>query len=544
MTKVTKQKLQKRKSFQTDFTFDKDQNCISYKKETFVYQSALRDSTVFRCQVKGCVATIKIDKSKTKILGGKVPTHTSHDRPSLQSRLSTPSTPNTQTVRRGARENNSVSIKNNAQVPNTRVATPNHDDQPVPSVGINTTLCSKSSGPGAAVENDNLADSLKKQIVELKMLQEAMIEQLIDKEKTVLTKERIIQEKEKTIELLMRQIHDMEIELKQKSPSSLSASVSPNPKTQHQKKTKSRPTSKYTATSSDLVKSNNLESSSVGDNITYLNKCSLIGDSHCRGMGYYLRRYLNRVETFFKPGSGFVGIRDSSTVSMSNMMPDDKIVYLCGTNDVPDRNWCEAFKAVDQILDNHQAQHLCFILVPIRWDCPQLNNRVQKFNNLLRDKLRTKHISYLDPNYFLRPWHYAKDGLHLNINGKRLLSLKIKYHFEKASVLCEHPMLESRVPLTDGHEVSLGNVSVSVPSNVIPTCNKSKQTLCNSFQFDQSYSYDLSGLNLMNNVPTPSPNINSCTVFPTLPITTPSIPVGDLSPESTFTLSPRTSRAL
>ncbi|KAL1456070.1 hypothetical protein WDU94_000824 [Cyamophila willieti] len=304
-------------------------------------------------------------------------------------RLSTPTTP----VRSEGRVVNSVSSKNTS----TRVASPSQEEPVMIDVGINTTPCSQSSKSVGVVCDDPVAESLRKQIVELKVLHEAMVEQLIDKEKTVLTKERIIQEKEKTIETLMRQIHDMEIELNQKSSTSVTASTNPVNKTQKKKKKKN-----VTHETHELVKPSN-DKHSVNDVPPYcVKKCSLIGDSHCRGLGYYLRRYLNKVESFFKPGSGFVGIRDSSTVSMSEILPEDKIIYLCGTNDVPDRDWSMALNAVDHILDKYETQQLCFILVPIRWDSVHLNNRVQRFNNLLRDKLKSKQVLYLDPNYFLR----------------------------------------------------------------------------------------------------------------------------------------------
>uniref|UniRef100_A0A8D8RB99 Uncharacterized protein n=1 Tax=Cacopsylla melanoneura TaxID=428564 RepID=A0A8D8RB99_9HEMI len=284
-----------------------------------------------------------------------------------------------------------------------------------------------------------------------------------------------------------------------------------------------------------------------------IRKCNVIGDSHCRGLGYHMRRYVDRVETMFKPGSGFVGIKDSSTMSMSNLAPEDKVVYFCGTNDVQDRNWDEAFSSVDYIMSKYKPSQLCFVLVPIRWDKPYLNKYVQQFNNKLRDKLKSKSVSYLDPNYSLRPWHYARDGMHLNTNGKRLLCLKLKNHLVRVAELSCHPMTESREigtggNETDGHVVDRNN-SCYVPTDM--TCEphtrddstphlhntRVNRSLGNSFALDQSYMYDMGHLSLLNNTSVQTPNITNMSHFPTLPVTTP-ITI-DLSGDSTFTITPQ-----
>ncbi|KAI5692624.1 hypothetical protein M8J75_014225 [Diaphorina citri] len=71
----------------------------------------------------------------------------------------------------------------------------------------------------------------------------------------------------------------------------------------------------------------------------------------------------------------------------------------------------------------------------------------------------------------------------------------------------------------------------------------SNQSLIDSnFALDQSYSYDLTHLNLLSNVnSTPWPNVNNVKLFPCLASTstTPNLPPNNVSLESTFSFSPR-----
>lgn len=278
---------------------------------------------------------------------------------------------------------------------------------------------------------------------------------------------------------------------------------------------------------------------------------NIIGDSHCRGLKYHLRRYSHKIETMFKPGSGFVGIRDSSTMSMSNLTSEHRVVYICGTNDVPDRNWDDAFHSVDHILSKFDTKQLCFVLVPVRWDKPHLNQYVQQFNHKLREKLKSKNVTYLDPNFYLRPWHYARDGLHLNSNGKRLLCLKLKTQIERATEFCKHPVIESRETGTcDNARVVISHTLCNVPTSDSSFLPQSRlgSTPCipnigidrnmgTSFAFDQSYMYDMGHMSLSNpSAQTPHVNISDMNQFPILPVLT---PVVNLTFDSTFQTTPQ-----
>lgn len=117
-------------------------------------------------------------------------------------------------------------------------------------------------------------------------------------------------------------------------------------------------------------------------------------------------------------------IRKSSTTKMEQISPNEKFYFFFGTRDIEKGNF-STLDPIEYIRGKYNKQGSCFILVPNRWDKPYLNDAIHKFNEKLKNILQNHKVPYLDPNEFLRTEHYARDGLQLNIRGKRLLSLKL-----------------------------------------------------------------------------------------------------------------------
>uniref|UniRef100_A0A8D9EVV7 Uncharacterized protein n=1 Tax=Cacopsylla melanoneura TaxID=428564 RepID=A0A8D9EVV7_9HEMI len=562
-------------SFNLSFTHDKLKKSVTFRNDTYVFKHPQSDgSGVYRCSVRGCTSNIRINRNKTKILGGTY----NHDHTSLNtstsSRLSLVSKPDdvqSKAPDKGGRELtcdlSQTSIQPPPQLPspstdstsetNTRVSTispasplavpteqhsivPESHDAPHVSnqdtsscVVIESTPCPKTSDPCEVTEKS--VGTLKSQIGELKILRDTLIDQIMEKEKIIINQGD-------TINSLKKEVTKLEMELNKKK----------TPKKSRRAKGDNKDGNKECIDIDISQEESNFNFTTAGtnnktsqhqtneNNVNKIRNCSLLGDSHCRGLGYYLRRYLDNVETFFKPGGGFIELKDSCTFAMSQLSPEDKVIFFCGTNNIQDRDWSKVFSAVDEVLAKYNACNLCFVLVPIRWDRPDLNRLVQKFNNRLREKLKEKKISYLDPNYFLRPWHYAKDGLHLNINGKRLVSLKLKYYLGKASMFCDQPIPEQFTGSKVNSVIDNNCSSIdSRVSNDVPTCSKysgSNQTPSSSFAHDQTYVYDLDHLALMSNL--------SSSLCVTPNIMTRPIPVLDTSVinvssrDSTFSFSP------
>ncbi|KAI5714261.1 hypothetical protein M8J76_013801 [Diaphorina citri] len=149
----------------------------------------------------------------------------------------------------------------------------------------------------------------------------------------------------------------------------------------------------------------------------------IVGDSHVRGLQQEISKHVHYADTFFKPGAGYEALVDVPLCD--NNTYENKFIYLCGTNDVQSKDWGVIRTSVESIINKHQDKRVLFILVPLRWDKPQLNYFVNKFNLMLIKLFKEKRVSYMDPNYFLRPWHYTKHGLHLNGRGKKVLAFKI-----------------------------------------------------------------------------------------------------------------------
>lgn len=461
-------------------------NSVDFKGYNYIYTTTKRNKQhVYECPNTLCKSRIILDETKTKFSSGYL-IH-NHSDESLEPNKKTenknktnkiPKTSN-QIQKSGSKsecnsetKKPSVNLKanepiDNTNLPQTRDATLKSQNELTPDKNDNksksTTPCSESN---ASLELK--FKSAENKISELIKLHDSLIDQIMQKEKIIINKDLEIETLKNQLESAQTK-HD-------------NSSLNKNTKRPHNEGKKQKVKFYKNGVNSEPMNVTSVTASNHHNKLNeFVDKCHLIGDSHCRGLVYYLKRYIEKVESFFKPGSGFIGIRDSSTSNMNNLSQNERVIYFCGTNDIESRNWSLVFESIQHILTKHKNHQCCFILVPLRWDRPHLNNVIHKFNKKLKALLHKHDIPYLDPSYFLRPWHYARDGLHMNINGKRLLSIKLKNylknsatHFgqrvDNTSQVVRGPSLNSQ---TNHQVLEPTTSSYSNRVNPIPRCNVS-----------------------------------------------------------------------
>ncbi|KAL1448280.1 hypothetical protein WDU94_010924, partial [Cyamophila willieti] len=155
-------------------------------------------------------------------------------------------------------------------------------------------------------------------------------------------------------------------------------------------------------------------------------------DSHVRGLRDHISEFLPRgckAEACFQPGGGYETIATTHTRSpnLVNPQPHDPVVLLCGTNDVCATQWEVIQRAITDLSRMFQhCHHVCVVGVPFRFNNKKLNFHINRMNSKIKHFVKsTPNIEFIDPNKFLKPKDYARDGIHLNKSGKSKLSRKI-----------------------------------------------------------------------------------------------------------------------
>ncbi|KAI5708359.1 hypothetical protein M8J77_021188 [Diaphorina citri] len=418
------------------------------ENEKFIYNVPQSDgSLLYKCIVEKCTAKVKIDKkTKSKIVGGHF-VHANHPAPKPSIKKTNDNgqqTPNRKSIKPTSHVNSqpnkkSIGSPNQANPVTTPKKSVNHTNHM--STQTSPTTISVSPDDLDETFSDCCSENSKKlqkalaQIEELKLLRDSLIEKIMEKERTIIQLEE------------NNERHKTNSDDKRNSDKS---------KDGENKKFDRNYSSKRTP---------NIRSSNT--------KCHLIGDSHVRALSQHLREdHDENVDALCKPGAGFEAIQETPPINTQSNSKDH-IVIFCGTNDVQSNDWSKVKQAISNIINKYKTHHLSFILVPVRWDRPYVNTRVAQFNAMLRNFFKDKNISYLDPNFYLRPWHYAKDGIHMNRKGKRLICLKIKtqlldrvYEAESRPVALNLGANVSSTPQIPSTSTNIySDVSMILPSN-------------------------------------------------------------------------------
>lgn len=165
--------------------------------------------------------------------------------------------------------------------------------------------------------------------------------------------------------------------------------------------------------------------------------CFLIGDSHVRGLQDLFSQITPtscKIGSFFQPSAGFhdiaeVHVQSPNLINAHNL---DCIVIMCGTNDVCSSPWYTMQKALDILLLKFRpCKQILVIGIPLRYNITRLNSHTHRLNTKIKKYVMNKssihnQVTYIDSTKFIKPRHYARDGLHFNKLGKIKLCEKIK----------------------------------------------------------------------------------------------------------------------
>uniref|UniRef100_A0A8D9BMT8 Uncharacterized protein n=1 Tax=Cacopsylla melanoneura TaxID=428564 RepID=A0A8D9BMT8_9HEMI len=183
------------------------------------------------------------------------------------------------------------------------------------------------------------------------------------------------------------------------------------------------------------------------NNKTKTKKIYIFSDSHGRGLSALLRDIIFEpdceVFSLIKPNATFQEVTSSIPEICKNFGPNDIVIVLAGTNDIPlckckpDRTcldsglpWCQFNSTKMLNLQNLKklAKQTNIIVnsVPYRFDkLAFLSTNIFETNNFLSTMCRRFGFHFFDNISFLTRRHFTKHGLHLNRWGKRLLVTKL-----------------------------------------------------------------------------------------------------------------------
>lgn len=452
----------KRNSLTPDFVFDNDQNTVLYKNETFVYQNTLRDCVVFKCQIQNCVARVKVNKGKTKILTG-TPTHTFHNRQG---------TPNSKVVTESKTNN---------------VSSPTHNIKQS-ALPASPCVITKSTSSGNKIQDTS---SLS-----------------INIGQSNIAKSNPQNNKESKKDKSMHQTQDAHIplsysdQLKQNLPRTslpipaIPANVpTPNIVTQASNNDEVlQLTLKLSARESEIVQlkekveileqllsryqtDNKPDSALPQTNNDSNFTCHILGDSHVRGLRDIFTGLLPadcNVQASFHPGAGFHEIAATHIQSPNfvKTSPNDRVILICGTNDVCSTQWEIVKKALDVLLNKFQTCLKTYVVgVPHRYNDKKINYHIDKFNTKIKFYLQSKlsNSAFIDPRKLINNKDYAADGLHLSKAGKIKFCKKLGKRIILSPAVPE-PSNQQCTQKTE-HPVNNNNKSLQVELIDLENCN-------------------------------------------------------------------------
>ncbi|KAI5739181.1 hypothetical protein M8J77_016013 [Diaphorina citri] len=165
----------------------------------------------------------------------------------------------------------------------------------------------------------------------------------------------------------------------------------------------------------------------------------LLGDSHITNIKHHLSKNVPtswNIKENFKSGASFKSTKQRLDNSPSfNVSQNDLTVLMLGSNDACVGIWTNMEHDIEAMINKLDTTKICFVLIPLRYDCPWMNKHIIRLNTKIKYFVRQfQNILVLNPNKDLTDWDYTNHGAHLSRHGKRKLSQRISYvlkNFEK-----------------------------------------------------------------------------------------------------------------
>lgn len=160
---------------------------------------------------------------------------------------------------------------------------------------------------------------------------------------------------------------------------------------------------------------------------TSLKNINIYSDSHGRHVSKLIRKEISSHTTItgiVKPGAQY------NDVLPRNFTPDEEtcIIIMGGTNNMhSEYGYEKLYKDINDTLRdvNFKKNNVIMCTIPKRYDLPlnhPINQKVSLINSYLNEStLNMKKVSVIDLGNFERK-HFTNHGLHLNYQGKKLLS--------------------------------------------------------------------------------------------------------------------------
>ncbi|KAI5732026.1 hypothetical protein M8J77_020014 [Diaphorina citri] len=165
----------------------------------------------------------------------------------------------------------------------------------------------------------------------------------------------------------------------------------------------------------------------------------LLGDCHIRKIKHHLSKNVPtswNIKENFDSGASFKSTKQRLDNSPSfNVSQNDLTVLMLGSNDACVGIWTDMENDIKAMIKKPDTTKICFVLIPLRYDCPWMNKHIIRLNTKIKYFVRQfQNILVLNPNKDLTDWEYTNHCAHLSRHGKRKLSQRISYvlkNFEK-----------------------------------------------------------------------------------------------------------------
>ena len=163
-----------------------------------------------------------------------------------------------------------------------------------------------------------------------------------------------------------------------------------------------------------------------------MGKTTIISSSLGAGIGIRFKNRTRKTCAYVKRGASIDKIHKDLDLN-AGYKDSDKLVFLCGTNDLANNTLGQTVIKYDNLLEKalalNRKTQIYVAGLPLRWDKPEINDSILNLNAYLEHKSKKLgRINYINNNIFTRcrKTHYSVDKLHLNNQGKYLMARNIE----------------------------------------------------------------------------------------------------------------------